>query len=42
VSGDGPIFLGPENDWIETPQRVICGRHGGHYFARVLGPAEAR
>jgi len=42
VSGDGPIFLGPENDWIETPQRVICGRHGGHYFARVPGPAEAR
>jgi hypothetical protein len=36
VSGDGPIFVGPDNDWIETPQRLACGRRNGHDFARVV------
>jgi hypothetical protein len=36
VSADGPIFLGPESDWVEAPLRVACGRRNGHDFARVL------
>lgn len=36
VNGDGPIFLGPESDWLKASQRVTCGRQGGHAFARLL------
>jgi hypothetical protein len=36
ISGDGPIFLGPAEDWLRAPQRVVCGRRDGHDFARAL------
>lgn len=39
VTGDGPVFLGPESDWTRAPQRVACGRRDGHYFARLLPPS---
>jgi hypothetical protein len=36
TSGDGPIFLGSESDWLQAPQRIACARRDGHDFARVL------
>jgi hypothetical protein len=36
VNGDGPIFLGSENDWLQAPQRVACARRDGHDFVRVV------
>jgi hypothetical protein len=36
VSGDGPTFLGSENDWLRAPQRLTCGRRNGHDFASIL------
>ena len=39
VSGDGPIFVGSERSWLESPQRVVCGRRGGHDFAYLAATA---
>ena len=36
VSGDGPIFVGSQDDWTRAPLRVACGRREGHDFARVV------
>jgi hypothetical protein len=41
VSGDGPIFVGRDSDWSAAPQRVACGRRGGHDFIRIV-PAAAQ
>lgn len=38
---DGAGHLGRESDWLRAPQRLLCGRRGGHYFAKLLGPAPA-
>jgi hypothetical protein len=37
---DGLIYLGRESDWVTAPLRLTCGRHDGHYFARVLESPE--
>ena len=36
---DGAGRLGRESDWLRAPQRLVCGRRGGHYFARLLESA---
>lgn len=36
--GDDTVYLGSESDWAQAPRRLACGRHNGHYFARVLSP----
>jgi Glycosyltransferase family 87 len=38
VSGDGPTFLGSEDDWLKAPQPLVCRRRNGHDFIRVLPP----
>lgn len=38
---DGIVRLGRESEWLRAPQKVSCNRHGGHYFARLTGPAPA-
>ena len=38
---DNIVHLGRESDWLQAPQRLVCGRRGGHYFAKVLGLAPA-
>jgi Glycosyltransferase family 87 len=38
---DDSAVLGRESDWLRAPQRMVCGRRGRHYFAKVLGPAPA-
>jgi len=40
LRGDDMVLLGRESDWLKAPLRLSCGRHQGHYFARVLGPAD--
>ncbi|HUO18123.1 MAG TPA: hypothetical protein VMU44_00015 [Steroidobacteraceae bacterium] len=42
VSGDGPFFLGPEEEWLRAPPPVVCSRRAGHDFARVLLPGPQR
>ena len=37
LRGDDTVYLGSESDWAQAPRRLVCGRRGGHYFARVLG-----
>lgn len=34
--GDGLVLVGRESDWANAPPRLICGRHDGHFFAKVL------
>lgn len=41
IHDDNIVHLGRESDWLRAPQRLVCGRRGGHYFAKVLGPASA-
>jgi len=41
VSGDGPIFVGSEKEWLAAPQRVLCGRRAGHDFARLAADPRA-
>jgi hypothetical protein len=36
---DNVVHLGRESDWLRAPQKLACGRRGGHYFAKVLGAA---
>lgn len=36
LRGDDPVYLGRESDWARAPLPLVCGRHDGHYFARVL------
>lgn len=36
LHGDDPVDLGRESDWARMPLPLVCGRHDGHYFARVL------
>jgi hypothetical protein len=33
---DGMIGLGAANDWTQAPLKLVCGRTGDHYFARLL------
>jgi len=40
LRGDDMVVLGRESDWLKAPLRLACGRHQGHYFARVLGAAD--
>ena len=37
---DGLVYLGRDSDWATAPLRLTCGRHDGHYFARVLAAPE--
>lgn len=41
TTGDGPIFLGAESDWLRAPLQVVCGRRDGHDFAQVVGPGKS-
>lgn len=34
--GDDLVVLGKVSDWLRTPQRLVCGRRDGHYFARLV------
>jgi hypothetical protein len=36
IRGDAAALIGQESDWARAPLRLECGRHDGHYFARVL------
>jgi len=36
LRGGPMIYLGRESDWAASPQRLVCGRSDGRYFARVL------
>jgi len=38
---DNIVYLGSQNDWLRAPQRLICGRRNGHYFARLADPPAA-
>jgi hypothetical protein len=40
--GDNEVVLGRASAWERAPLPLACGRHNGHYFARVLGPKESR
>jgi hypothetical protein len=33
---DAATLIGRESDWASAPLRLECGRHDGHYVARVL------
>jgi hypothetical protein len=37
--GGRPEMLGPEADWAKGPLPLACGRHGEHYYAKLLAPA---
>jgi hypothetical protein len=41
LHGDDMVVLGRESDWAKAPLRLACGRHRGHYFARLLDPPRA-
>ena len=36
VEGDSLVLVGRESDWAKAPMRLVCGRRGGGYFAKVL------
>jgi hypothetical protein len=36
LRGDDMVVLGRESDWAKASLPLSCGRHNGHYFARVL------
>jgi hypothetical protein len=40
MRGDDMVVVGRESDWLKAPLRLACGRRQGHYFARVLDPAD--
>jgi len=42
LHNDDMVVLGRESDWVSNPLQLACGRHHGHYFARVLDSPEAR
>lgn len=43
VTGDGPIFVGSEKEWLAAPLTLTCGRRKGHAFASVVpGAVPAR
>lgn len=35
ITGDGPMFVGSERQWLAGPQPMSCGRRNGHDFATV-------
>jgi hypothetical protein len=39
IRGDGLFYVGRESDWLRSAQRVDCGRHGEHYYAKLVEPA---
>jgi hypothetical protein len=42
LHNDDMVVLGRESEWVNDPPRLACGRHRGHYFARVPDSTEAR
>ncbi|MGH8220679.1 MAG: hypothetical protein ACREUT_19270 [Steroidobacteraceae bacterium] len=37
IRGDDAIYVGRESDWVKAPQKLVCGRRNGNYFARLPG-----
>lgn len=35
IRGDDAIYVGRESDWVKAPQKLVCGRRNGSYFARL-------